>query len=104
RPRGAAAKVATVMRGYPYTVGLAITLVMMTVFAPALKVRNLSRRWATQHVPMLVKPDDYLTVVEEVQAALRTGGLPTTRAAATWMPRLPTTFRSLSARDAMAPA
>jgi predicted Abi (CAAX) family protease len=35
RPRGAAAKVATVMRGYPYTVGLAITLVMMTVFEKA---------------------------------------------------------------------
>jgi hypothetical protein len=43
RPRGAAAKVATVMRGYPYTVGLAVTLVMMTVFAPVLKGRNLAR-------------------------------------------------------------
>jgi hypothetical protein len=57
RPRGAV-KVVTVMRGYPYTVGLAITLVMMTVFAPVLKVRNLARRWETQHVPMLVKPDE----------------------------------------------
>ena len=104
RPRGAAAKVATVMRGYPYTVGLAMTLVMMTVFAPALKVRNLARRWETQHVPMLVKPDDYLTVVEEVQAALRTGGIPTTRATATWMLRLPTKFLSLFARYAMATA
>ena len=90
RPRGAAAKVVTVLRGYPYTVGLAITLVLMTVFAPALRVRNLARRWETQHVPMLVKPDDYLTVVEEVQAALRTGGIPTTRATVTWMLRLPT--------------
>jgi hypothetical protein len=53
---------------------------------------------------MLVKPDDYLTVVEEVQAALRTGGIPTTRATATWMLRLPTKFLSLFARYAMATA
>src|SRR5260370_26499521 len=63
---------------------------------------DLARRWETQHVPMLVKPDDYLSVVEEVQAALRAGGIPTTRATATWMLRLPTKFLSLFARDAMA--
>jgi hypothetical protein len=67
-----------------------------------LKGRNLTRRWETQHVPMLVKPDDYPTVVEEVQAALRAGVIPTTRATATWMLRLPTKFLSLFARYAMA--
>src|SRR5439155_7799066 len=46
--------------------------------------------------------DDYLTVVEEVQAARRTGGIPTTRATVTWMLRLPTKFLSLFARYAMA--
>ena len=102
RPRGMARTLATVLRGYPYTVGLALTLVMMTLFAPVLRARNLTRRWQTQHVPMLVKPDDYLTVVDEVEAALRAGGLPTTRAQATWMLRLPTKFLSLFARSAMA--
>ena len=79
-----------------------LTFVTLPVFAPVLKGRNLARRWETQHVPMLVKPDDYLTVVEEVQAALRAGGVPTTRARATWILRLPTKFLSLFARYAMA--
>src|SRR5262245_17436704 len=44
RPRGAGAVVKTVLKGYPYTVGLAITLVMMTVFAPIMKLRALAKR------------------------------------------------------------
>ena len=45
RPRGAAAVGKAVLRGYPYTVGLAMTLAMMTLFAPIIKVRALAKRW-----------------------------------------------------------
>jgi hypothetical protein len=102
RPRGAAATAGAVARGYPYTAGLALTLIVMTVFAPVLKVRNLIRRWETQHVPVMVEPQDYGSVVDDVQRALTAGGLPTRRHRATWMLRLPTRILTLFARRQIA--
>src|SRR5207237_4915544 len=37
RPHGADSIAKAVLRGYPYTVGLALTLAMMTIFAPVRK-------------------------------------------------------------------
>jgi hypothetical protein len=90
QPRGAGGFVRTVLRGYPYTVGMALTLVLMTVFAPVLKVRDLARRWTTQHVPVIVEPDDYPGVVDAVQDALRRGGIETTRGRPSVLLRIPT--------------
>lgn len=77
-------------RGYPYTIGLALTLVVMTVFAPVMKVRDLARRWTTEHVPVVIPPEHYPVVVDEARRALAAGGLPTTPGRAPWMLRLPT--------------
>ena len=90
RPKGAGGFVKTVLRGYPYTIGLAITLLMMTIFAPVLKVRDLMRRWTTQHVPVMVEPVDYPIVVDDIDQALRDGGIPMARGRPSWMLRLPT--------------
>ena len=90
RPKGAAGFMKTVIRGYPYTVGMALTLLLMIAFAPVLKVRDLIRRWTTQHVPVIVEPDDYPAVVDDVQNALRGGGIDTERGRPSWMLRLPT--------------
>src|SRR5439155_230539 len=84
RPRGAAAVATAVLKGYPYTVGFALTLATMTVFAPILKVRTLAKRWTTEHVPVIVEPRDYEAVVESVRAALAEGGFATTRDRASW--------------------
>lgn len=102
RPRGIGATVKTVLRGYPYTIGLALTLAMMTIFAPILKVRALLRRWTTEHVPVIVEPRDYGAVVDAVRAALADNGLPTERQRANWMLRAPTKVLTLFARDAVA--
>jgi hypothetical protein len=101
RPRGASATATTVLKGYPYTVGLAITLGMMTIFAPILKVRALLRRWTTEHVPVIVEPRDYDTVVDAVRAALADNGLATERHQASWMLRAPTKVLTLFARGAV---
>src|SRR5919202_5441305 len=37
RPKGAGGKVKSVLKGYPYTLGMALTLIMMTAFAPILQ-------------------------------------------------------------------
>jgi hypothetical protein len=102
RPRGAGAVATAVLKGYPYTIGLALTLAMMIVFAPILKVRALVKRWTTEHVPVIVEPRDYDTVVEAVRAALAENGLATERRRASWMLRAPTKVLTLFARGAVA--
>ena len=90
RPRGAAGIARTVLKGYPYTVGLAVTLVMMTVFAPILKVRALFKRWTSAHVPVIIESDDYAQVVDAAQRALAAGGIETQRQRASFLLRAPT--------------
>jgi hypothetical protein len=90
RPKGAGGKLTTVLKGYPYTFGLAVTLILMTVFAPIIKVRNMVRRWTSEHVPVIIEPADYRAVVDAMQKALGDGGIATTRHQASAMLRLPT--------------
>ena len=90
RPKDLAGKAKGVLKGYPYTLGIAITLIMMTVFAPIRKVRDMARRWTSQHVAVMVEADDYLEVVGDIQQALARGGIETRREQASWMLRVPT--------------
>jgi hypothetical protein len=62
----------------------------MTVFAPVMKVRDLWRRWTTEHVPVVIPPEHYPAVVDEVRLALEAGGLRTVPQRAPWMLRFPT--------------
>src|SRR5947208_12450233 len=103
RPRGAGPFARMVLKGYPFTLGLALTLIVMTIFAPVVKLRALARRWTIQHVAIIVKPEAYPGVVSDVQRALRAGGLETEPLPASWMLRMPTKFLALFARSAVAP-
>ena len=89
-PEDRPSTVRAIGRGYPYTVGLALTLVIMTVFAPVMKVRDLFHRWISQHVPVIIPPEHYAVVVEEVRHALEMGGRVTSPQRAPWMLRFPT--------------
>ena len=85
------------LRGYPFTLGLAMTLSMMCVLAPVMKLQTLVRRWASQHIPVVVDSEDYDDVLEQVQRVLATGGWRTDRRLASWMVRLPTRVLTLLA-------
>lgn len=101
RPHGAGGFTTSVLRGYPYTIGLAVTLLLMLVFAPVLKVRDRLRRWSTQHVPVIVEPVDYPAVVDDLQDALRAGGIATARGRPSWMLRTPTRMLAFFAGSAV---
>jgi hypothetical protein len=96
RPSGFA-RVKWVLRGYPFTLGLAITLIMMCVFAPVMKLQTLARRWDSQHIPVVVDSEDYEPVLNQVQRVLAAGGWRTERRPASWMVRLPTRVLTLLA-------
>ena len=55
RPQGATANLVAVANGYPYTVALALTLVVMTALAPIVRIRTFFKRWSTRHVPVIVE-------------------------------------------------
>lgn len=90
RPKGLGARARAVLKGYPFTSGLALALLAMVIFAPIMRVGLLLRRWSTQHVPVIIETEDYEQVVDEVQRALAGRGWKTRRRPASWMLRLPT--------------
>ena len=94
RPQGAGGKLKSILKGYIFTPGLALTLILLTIFAPLMRLPMMVKRWKTQHVPMVVEPNDYLAVVGEIERALGSSGWSTTRHQASWMMRFPTKILS----------
>jgi hypothetical protein len=90
RPRSATGKARELLKGYPYTLGLALTLVLMTIFVPILKLRLLLKRWSSEHMPVLVEADDYEGVVDQIQRTLEEQNWSMQRQRASWMLRIPT--------------
>jgi hypothetical protein len=71
-----------VLRGYPFTALLALTIVFLAGVAFVRRMRALSRRWEDAHLPIVIKPDGYEGLVEELRVALDAAGLRTSVRAA----------------------
>ena len=59
-----------VLRGYPLTAALALTLVFLAVMGIARKGRALAKRWSDTHIPAVVRPGTYDQVVADLERAL----------------------------------
>jgi hypothetical protein len=81
RPTGTR-RVAQILRGYPYALVLAFVLAFLVVVAPIRKVRSIIKRWEDAHIPVVVKPNGYERVADDIEAALDRAGLPIERAKA----------------------
>lgn len=75
RPAGLAA-LGEALRGYLLTPLLDILLVFLAAVALSRKVRNARRRWSDTHISIVVKPDGYDRLVDDVQELLANAGLP----------------------------
>lgn len=98
RPHGWRGRARVIARGYLFTPALGVTLLFLMVFAPWMRLGALFRRWKTQHVPIVVEPDDYASVVTEIRSALATAGHRTVATRAAWMIRAPTRLLTAVAR------
>ena len=87
-PRGRALLI-TVLRGYPNSLALFVTLVWMMVVAPLGQIRALFKRWESVHVPIAVKPAGYERVVADLAAALDRARIDVRRRRAPWAYELP---------------
>ncbi len=68
-------RVGQVLRGYPYALIVAVTILFLAVLRLVWRVRSLQRGWQSEHLPFIVKEGRYDTVVRDLQAALRASGL-----------------------------
>ncbi len=75
RPKGTGL-VLGVLRGYPFTFVLAVTIVVLAGVALARKLRSLSKRWEDAHVPVIVKPGAYDQVLGQLRDVLDAADLP----------------------------
>lgn len=64
-----------VLRGYPFTFVLALTIVVLGGVALARKLRSLSKRWEDAHVPVVVMPGGYDAVLSALEGVLDRAGL-----------------------------
>jgi hypothetical protein len=67
---GGAGALKMVLRGYPFTLVLVLTVVVLAVVGTLRKLRSLSRRWEDAHVPLIVKPGGYERVLADVHSVL----------------------------------
>jgi hypothetical protein len=88
RPRGVGL-VTAVLRGYPFTLVLAVTMAILSVVALVRKVRSLGKRWQDVHVPVIVKPGGYDEVLDDLQQVLMAAGMAVERRPAPTILALP---------------
>ena len=81
RPKGGGL-ISAVLRGYPFTLVLAVTIVFLAVISLVRKVRSLAKRWEDAHVAVVVKPGGYDRVVGDLESVLDDAGLDVRREAA----------------------
>jgi hypothetical protein len=64
-----------VLRGYPIAFLLAFTIILLGVVGVVRKGRTLARRWTEAHIPIVVHPGGYETMVDDLEKALREADL-----------------------------
>ena len=69
RPRGLGL-LGGIVRGFPFTLVLAVTIVILALASLARKLRSLARRWEDAHVPVVIKPGGYDRVLADLKAVL----------------------------------
>ena len=64
-----------VLRGYPFTVVLAATIVILAAVSLVRKLRSVTKRWEDAHIPLVVKPGAYYAVLGDIEGVLDRSGL-----------------------------
>jgi hypothetical protein len=73
---------AQVLRGYPLSAALAVTLVLLALVGIARFIHHLALRWSDAHVAVVVRPGGYERVVADLERALDDAGLAVDRRSA----------------------
>jgi hypothetical protein len=63
-------------RGFPVTIAIGAAFFVAFVTSPVRRLVTLAKRWEEEHLPLVVETKDYLSVAEQLRAALFAAGLP----------------------------
>jgi hypothetical protein len=84
------------LRGYVFVLCLALILVMMSAVRLVTMLRNYGRRWTERHVPLIVQPEDYASVLDDIRKVLDQGDMPVQITEAGWPLSVPTTILTMA--------
>jgi hypothetical protein len=70
RPHGIVALAGMLLKGYPFVLCLALILVMMSVVRLVTTLRNDGRRWTERLAPVVIQPEDYASVLDDIRQVL----------------------------------
>jgi hypothetical protein len=90
RPQGYVALAGVLLKGYPFVLTLALILVMMSLLRLVTMLRNRGRGWTERHVPVIVQPEDYAALLDDIQKVLAQGDLAVRVIEAGWPLSVPT--------------
>jgi hypothetical protein len=76
RPKGVRGRVVGVLRGYPYTLLMAVTVGFLAGVSIVRKVTSLASRREDAHNPLIVKPGGYDRVLADISSVLEAADLP----------------------------
>lgn len=82
RPGSPIGVIKAVLRGYPFTLLLALTIAFLAGISLAEKVVSLARRQESVHVPLIIKPRGYEAVLRDLEDVLERADIPVDRAPA----------------------
>ncbi|HVL97755.1 MAG TPA: hypothetical protein VM324_00485 [Egibacteraceae bacterium] len=63
--------------GYGYAAGIGMLVVALVLVVPLIKVSYIFRRFDLKHIAVMISPDDYDAVLEEIREALDRHGIAT---------------------------
>jgi hypothetical protein len=58
------------LKGYVFVLCLALILVMMSAVRLVTTLRSYGRRWTERHVPVIIQPEDYASVLDDIRKVL----------------------------------
>jgi hypothetical protein len=96
RPHGFVALAGMLLKGYPFVLCLALILVLMSVVRLVTTLRNHGRRWTERHVPVIIQPEDYASVLDDIQEVLARGNLAVRVTEAGWPLSVPTRILTMA--------
>jgi hypothetical protein len=96
RPRDATARASMLLKGYPFVLCLALILVLMSVVRLVATLRNYGRHWTERHVPVIIQPEDYASVLDDIRKVLAQGDMPVRVTEAGWPLSVPTRILTMA--------
>jgi hypothetical protein len=96
RPHGLLGTGGMLLKGYPFVLCLALILVMMSMVRLVTTLRNHGRRWTERHVPLIVQPEDYASVLDDIRKVLAQGDMAVRVTEAGWPLSVPTRILTMA--------